>query len=109
MAEVAFTRIERRAAVAIIHMIRPDRLNALDAAALEQLGRAVAEVVSDRAVRCAVLTGEGRAFVAGADIEAMRGMTEPAARAFAELGHRTFDAIEAAPLPFIAAVNGFAL
>jgi enoyl-CoA hydratase len=56
-----------------------------------------------------VLTGEGRAFAAGADIEEMRGFTPTQAEAFSRLGHRVFAALEELPIPTIAAVNGYAL
>lgn len=96
--------------VAIVTICRPEKLNALDAsvvaalhAAFEGLGRATP------AVRAAVLTGAGKAFVAGADIKAMAELSPTEARAFAEAGHRLGALLEALPFPVIAAVNGFAL
>ena len=102
-------RSERRGAVALLTLDRPHALNALDAATLEALDARVAEVARDPGVRALVLTGEGRAFVAGADIAAMRPFSAAEAGAFSRLGHRAFAALEALAVPTIAAVNGYAL
>ena len=106
-------RRERRGAVALLTLDRPDALNALDAALLQALAEAVADVSRelgrDDAVRALVVTGAGRAFAAGADIEAMSRLSPLQAEAFSLLGHQTFAALEALPVPTIAAVNGFAL
>ena len=56
-----------------------------------------------------ILTGEGKAFIAGADISAMVKMTAVEAKRFADAGHRFGALLESAPFPVIAAVNGFAL
>jgi len=55
------------------------------------------------------LTGEGRAFAAGADIAEMRGLDPQQAQAFSRLGHGVMDALESLVVPTIAAVNGYAL
>jgi len=102
-------RSERRGAVALLTIDRPHALNALDAATLEALDARIAEVARDPGVRALVLTGEGRAFAAGADIAAMRPFTAAEAGAFSRLGHRAFAALEALAVPTIAAVNGYAL
>ncbi len=100
---------ERRGAVALLTLNRPQALNALDAATLEALETACAALSSDASARAVVVTGEGRAFAAGADIAAMRPMSAAEAGAFSRLGQRCFDALEALPMPTIAAVNGYAL
>ena len=100
---------ERREAVALLTLNRPDQLNALSGRMLEALRARVAEVAADAAVRALVVTGAGRAFAAGADIAEMQRMTPLEAEAFSRLGHDTFGAFEALPVPVIAAVNGFAL
>jgi enoyl-CoA hydratase len=102
-------RSERRGPVAVLTLDRPEALNALDRATLEALERCVAALARDRSARALVLTGAGRAFAAGADIEQMRGFTPQQAEAFSRLGHRAFAALEALPLVSIAAVNGYAL
>jgi enoyl-CoA hydratase len=102
-------RSERRGAVALLTLDRADALNALDRELLQDLEARLAEVAPDAGVRALVLTGAGRAFAAGADIAQMRGMTPAEAESFSRLGHRVFAALEALPVPTIAAVNGYAL
>jgi enoyl-CoA hydratase len=102
-------RSERRGAVAVLTLDRPKALNALDRATLRALGEAVAEVRDDASARALVLTGEGRAFAAGADIAEMRGFTPAEAEQFSRLGHGVFAALEELAIPSIAAVNGYAL
>jgi len=96
-----------------IHTItvnRPDKLNALNRETLEALDAAFADAAADADVRVVVLTGAGpKAFVAGADIAQMRGLTPVQGRDFGQLGHRLMRRIETMPKPVIAMVNGFAL
>lgn len=102
-------RSERRGAVAVLTLDRPASLNALDRALLEAIASEVAAVGADPGVRALVLTGEGRAFAAGADIAQMRALSPVEALAFGRLGHAATAALEALAVPTIAAVNGFAL
>jgi enoyl-CoA hydratase len=102
-------RREGRGAVALLTLDRPKALNALDRATLEALAARCAELAGDRSVRAVVLTGEGRAFCAGADVAEMRAHDPAAAEAFSRLGHSAFAALESLPAPVIAAVNGYAL
>jgi enoyl-CoA hydratase len=102
-------RSERRGAVALLTLARPEVLNALDGATLEALRQRVEEAGRDPAVRALVLTGEGRAFAAGADIAQMRGMGPGEAEAYSRLGHAAAAALEALAVPTLAAVNGYAL
>ena len=101
--------LERRGAVALITLNRPQSLNALDAALLAQLEVRIGEVARDAGARALVVTGEGRAFAAGADIAAMQAFTAAHAGEFSRLGHRAFAALEELAIPTIAAVNGYAL
>jgi enoyl-CoA hydratase len=106
-----FVKVDREGAVAVLTIDRQDKLNALSPEVLAELHGAFLglSALAVGEVRCAVLTGAGKAFVAGADITAMAGMSPLEAEAFARMGHRVGEAIEAAPFPVIAAVNGFAL
>lgn len=88
---------------------RPDKLNALSIEVLRDLEAAVGLTRNGRDIRAGILTGVGKAFVAGADIAAMTTMSQAEGHEFGALGHRVFEAIEALPFPVIAAVNGFAL
>jgi enoyl-CoA hydratase len=98
--------------VAVVTVNRPRSLNALNGKTIAELDAAFAAVAAaaPREIRALVLTGAGeKAFVAGADISEMAGLTPAEGRAFAEAGQRTFARLEALPVPTIAAVNGFAL
>jgi enoyl-CoA hydratase len=101
--------LERRGAVALLTLNRPDVLNALDRALLEALRDRALALSEDADVCAVVVTGAGRAFAAGADIAQMRSLTPLEAEAFSRLGHAAFGALEALPVPTLAAVNGFAL
>jgi enoyl-CoA hydratase len=102
-------QLERRGAVALLTLNRPEVLNALDAATLAALAARTAEIARDASVHAVVLTGAGRAFAAGADIAAMRKIGPAEAEAFSRLGHAALASLEALAVPTIAAVNGFAL
>ncbi len=95
--------------VAILRVSRPAALNALNTDVLEDLGEALEAVEADPALRVAIITGEGNAFVAGADIKEMVTKTPLEARAFTQLGHRVFRRIEEMDTIVIAAINGYAL
>ena len=102
--------VTREGAVAVVTVDRPDALNALNAETNELLLAAVRELSADRDVRAVVLTGAGdKSFVAGADIAAMKELTADEAVRWSELGQAVMSGIEAAPQPWVAAVNGFAL
>jgi enoyl-CoA hydratase len=115
MAELDFVSIERTGAVATVTIQRPQKLNALNPAVLGELSRAFHDLEDasrgggDGAVRAAVLTGAGKAFVAGADIAEMASMSTVEAKRFADAGHALMALLEALPFPVLAAVNGFAL
>ena len=96
--------------IARVTINRPDKLNALNATVIEELGDAVTRIQTDAAVRGVILTGAGqKAFVAGADISelANQGPTEGKARSLR--GQDVFRSLESCGKPVIAAVNGFAL
>ena len=101
--------LERRDAVAVLTLNRPEALNALSPEMLDDLERVLHEVDIDPTLRAVVLTGAGKAFCAGADIGHMRTAGALDARAFAERGHRVAYLIEGLATPVVAAVNGFAL
>ena len=76
---------------------RPKALNALNAQVLSDLERLADFAASDKALRALILTGSGKAFVAGADIAAMAEMDANQAEAFSALGHRVFAKLEQLP------------
>lgn len=94
----------------IIKINRPKALNALNEKTLKELKDAVKKQNEMEEIKAIVITGSGnKAFVAGADIAAMKSMDSLAAEKFSELGQKTFSIIENSPKPVIAAINGFAL
>ena len=95
--------------VATITVNRPDKLNALNAATIGELGEAIDEVRRREDIGGAILTGAGRAFVAGADISELAAQTPMQAKQRAVRGQEIFRRFETSPKPVIAAVNGFAL
>ncbi len=101
--------LESLGPVARVRIHRPEKLNALNRATLLELLSVFESLEADAAVRAVVLTGEGRAFVAGADIAEMARMSPSEALAFARLGQAVGERIESLRCPVIAAVNGFAL
>ncbi|GAB2501335.1 enoyl-CoA hydratase-related protein [Pseudoxanthomonas sangjuensis] len=97
-------------AVRTLTVNRPDKLNALNAATLDALLAAFDAAAADPAVRAVVLTGAGpKAFVAGADIAEMAGLSASEGRDFSLRGQRLMRRIETMPKPVIAKINGFAL
>lgn len=92
-----------------VRINRPESLNALDAGLLEELGRCFDALHAGGNVRVVLLTGVGKAFVAGADIKAMAPMNAREGQDFGELGARVFRKLELLPMPVIAVVNGYAL
>src|SRR5437867_5403104 len=95
--------------IATLTVNRPDKLNALNDATMAELGRAIDELRDRRDVSGIVLTGAGRAFVAGADITELRAKSSSEAYELARRGQAVFRRFETSPKPVIAAVNGFAL
>lgn len=95
--------------IATLTVNRPDKLNALNAATMAELGTAIDEVTGRDDISGLIVTGAGRAFVAGADISELAKETAISARALAIEGQRIFRRFETSHKPVIAAVNGFAL
>lgn len=95
--------------VAEVVIQKPEVLNALDLQVLEALGEAFDGLSRDASVRAVILTGVGKAFVAGADIRPMAAFTPLQAMEFSLKGQGVFDQIDTCPVPVIAAVNGYAL
>ncbi len=106
---MAFVELEAKGQVGILTINRPEALNALNDQVISQLDKVLDEIDLNT-VRCLIVTGAGKkAFVAGADIAQMSGLTKQEGEAFGKLGNDVFRKLEAFPIPTIAAVNGFAL
>jgi len=101
--------IEKKEGIAKITINRPNVLNALNFETINEITLCIKELEKDKKIKVVILTGKGKAFIAGADISQMKNMTPIESRKFAEIGHNMLFTIENSPLPFIAAVNGYAL
>ena len=95
--------------VATVTINRPDKLNALNVSVFDDLTTLVEELSSRDDIGGAIITGAGRAFVAGADISELESLNGLQAKARARRGQLVFNRLEALHKPVIAAVNGFAL
>jgi enoyl-CoA hydratase len=95
--------------IATLTVNRPDKLNALNASLIGELEVAIDELQSRDDVAGVILTGVGRAFVAGADISELAGLSALDGKRLARRGQEIFRRFEASPKPTVAAVNGFAL
>src|SRR5215210_1714270 len=93
------------AAVATITIARPDRLNALSGAMVDELRLAVSEI-ADSGARCLLLTGEGRGFSSGADLATGGGLPDDVGASLEKHFNPLVAALFALPIPVVAAVNG---
>jgi 2-(1,2-epoxy-1,2-dihydrophenyl)acetyl-CoA isomerase len=93
------------AAVATITMARPQTLNALNGATVDEL-RAAVEEAGGSGARCLLITGEGRGFSSGADLASGGGLPEDAGAALEKHFNPLIEALFALPIPVVAAVNG---
>lgn len=101
--------VEKKDGIAILKFNRPKALNALNSETLVELKAAGLALNADKDVRVVIVTGEGKAFVAGADILEMKDLTALEGMAFSARGHEALATLENMEKPVIAAVNGFAL
>lgn len=102
--------LENKNDVLIITINRPKSLNALNQLTIQEIGKAIDELLSNSALKGAILIGAGeKAFVAGADISEFTSLSQADAKALSAAGHQVFNKIEHSPKPIIACVNGFAL
>ncbi len=102
-------QFETIGAVGLITINRPEALNALSSAMLEELDLLLDQIDLE-VIRCLVITGAGeKAFIAGADVAEMSEMDHAEAKLFGETGNSLFSKIEKFPVPVIAAINGYAL
>ncbi|MBI4590206.1 MAG: enoyl-CoA hydratase/isomerase family protein [Candidatus Rokubacteria bacterium] len=111
MAELEALRWERDGSIFDLVLNRPAQLNAINRQMLLDLAAVCDTVERDASLKVVTLTGEGRAFCAGADLRTVREVaTDPQKwEEFIRLWHRVFNRIEALPIPVIAGVHGMAL
>ncbi len=104
-----FIKPQQIGRVGLLTLSKPATLNALNSVFFTELVDYLDYIVTDEPIDVLVITGEGKAFAAGADISELAGLDADGARRFAERGQQTFLMIEDLPIPVIAAVNGYAL
>ena len=95
--------------IVLLTLSRPQALNALNSRFFDEMDHFLDALSRETSVRVLIITGEGKAFVAGADIAEMVNMDGDQARVFSRRGQEVFDKISSMPFPVIAAINGFAL
>jgi enoyl-CoA hydratase len=107
----SFISLDQQDAVLVLTIQRPDQLNALNKATIEELNSALNAADADASVRCIIITGSGtKAFVAGADIKEFASFSVEQGEGLSRDGHNLlFNRVENMSKPVIAAVNGFAL
>ncbi len=102
-------KYEVKDGIAYVTVNRPKSLNALSTEVLDELIAAFDKLDKDPEVQIAILTGEGRAFVAGADISQMVNLTGIEGQDMMKQGAKVMNFIENISKPVIGAINGFAL
>lgn len=95
--------------IGIITISRPEAMNALNSRFFNEMNSMISEISVNDSIKVVIITGEGKAFVAGADIAEMVDKTQKDGEIFSKIGQKCFRDIELLNKPVIAAVNGFAL
>jgi len=95
--------------IAILTFSRPDALNVLNGEVFVELNDLLDKIEKSATIQLVILTGHGKAFIAGADIVEMKGKSAIEARMFSQIGQETLSRIEQLPIPFIGVINGYAL
>lgn len=103
---VKMTQIET---IAVLEINRPEALNAINEAVMKELDSKLDQIAAQPEIRGVILTGAGKAFVAGADIKVQSTFNEEEGFAWGKNGNAVFRKIEKLDVPVIAAVNGYAL
>lgn len=109
MKDYKLLKISVEGHIAIVRISRPEALNALNSELFTEMKSCLLKLDANPEIRGLVITGDGKAFVAGADISEMVNMTTGEAENFSAAGQDVFNLIGMLRIPVIAAVNGFAL
>jgi len=107
--EYKILNIKIEDSIAIVTISRPEAMNALNSLFFKEMDHAVASISANKDVRVMIITGDGKAFVAGADIAEMVNMNSEEGSNFSRLGQNTFSSLEKMEIPVIGALNGYAL
>lgn len=95
--------------IAMLTISRPEAMNALNSTFFKELNTYLDSLSNNSAAKVLIITGDGKAFIAGADIAEMQNMGKKESYAFSKTGQDTFSRLENLDMPVIAAVNGYAL
>ena len=110
MGAMTYIKVQRDDELAIVTIDRQEKLNALNASVIQEIGEVFTSLRDDDSVRAVILRGAGeKAFVAGADIDELSSMNSISGVAVSRIGQEVFRAIELFPKPVIAAIAGYAL
>jgi len=109
MKEFKTIQIEITDKIAVLKFNRPEQLNAMNRQMMDEIIEGIHWINANDEIAVAVISGTGKAFMAGADIKEYGSQTTEEFEAFQEKGKQLYAAIEGASKPWIAAVNGFAL
>jgi len=107
--EYEILNVDYQESIAIVKINRPQALNALNTRFFQEMDDVVSQVTNKPEIKVMIITGEGKAFVAGADIAEMVDKNPEEGSAFSRIGQNTFRSLEKLEIPVIAAINGFAL
>jgi enoyl-CoA hydratase len=107
--EYKIVQPERRGSLLVVTINRPESMNALNTSFFDEMDHLIANEATDPELTAIVITGTGKAFVAGADIAEMVNKSSEEAEAFSLRGQNTFRGFSTIAVPVIAAINGFAL
>ena len=102
-------KYQQESGIGILTISRPDSLNALNSLFFKELNDLIQTLQSAKNLKVLIITGEGKAFVAGADIAEMQKMKVKEGYNFSKAGQEAFSKLVNLEIPIIAAVNGFAL
>lgn len=107
--EYEILKVEIQEGIALVTINRPEAMNALNTRFFNEMDDVVETISKNKDLKVMIITGVGKAFVAGADIAEMVDKTPEEGTAFSKLGQNTFSSLEKLEIPVIAAINGFAL
>lgn len=107
--EYEILKTEINEGIATVIISRPQAMNALNTRFFNEMNSVVSEISKNKEIKVMIITGDGKAFVAGADIAEMVDKNQEEGSAFARLGQKTFRSFGEMDIPVIAAINGFAL
>lgn len=104
-----YLTLEKQDGIAIVTFMRPEQMNAMNREFMNEIVDAFREANEDNSVKVVLVTGSGKAFMAGADIKEYAAQTDEEFLAFQKKGWELYDEAEKGKKPFIAVVNGYAL